>query len=160
MLPMPSYKYQHMKMPGGTGIPLMRRTPPRHLPSAFPGDAPRTYCTEDTPAELSRAGKKSGFCLEALLSVFFTGSRSNLSTLSIPNDAKSKVGDFSDDSSNLDEESEQLLAECIQMGMPQPVSEIKGLYQSSQLNVQTTLFIYRGFKIGVIPLGLFTSLPL
>ncbi|XP_048520625.1 adenomatous polyposis coli protein isoform X4 [Dendroctonus ponderosae] len=100
MLISPNYKYQHMKMPGGTGIPLMRRTPPRHLSSTFPSEAPTTYCTEDTPAELSR-----------------TGSCSNLSTLSIPTEAKSKVGDFSDDSSNLDEESEQLLAECIEMGM-------------------------------------------
>ncbi|XP_030746135.1 adenomatous polyposis coli protein-like isoform X2 [Sitophilus oryzae] len=109
-LQMSSFSYQHSK--ASSGIPMMRRTPPRNVAvgsSHLMEDAPKTYCTEDTPAHLSR-----------------TGSNSNLSVLSIPNDNKSKQhGDFSDDSSNLSGDNENLLAECIQSAMPKPKKEIK-----------------------------------
>ncbi|XP_076254501.1 uncharacterized protein LOC143192764 isoform X3 [Rhynchophorus ferrugineus] len=109
-LPLSSFNYPQNKP--STGIPMIRRTPPRSVPppaavSHLLSDAPKTYCTEDTPAQLSR-----------------TGSNSNLSALSIPNDNKSKQSDFSDDSSNMSGD-ENLLAECIQSAMPKPKKELK-----------------------------------
>lgn len=65
------------------------------------GDTLKTYCTEDTPAVLSHAG-----------------SNSDISILSISNDSKSKRDYLSDASSNLSADDENLLAECIQSGMP------------------------------------------
>ncbi|KAL1492003.1 hypothetical protein ABEB36_012512 [Hypothenemus hampei] len=95
-LPISTFKYQ-------SGIPMIRRPLRFNHEASF---APKTYCTEDTPAELSRAG-----------------SNSNLSTLSIPNDNKSKLGGAdtsSDDSSNLSADNENILEECIQLAMPKP----------------------------------------
>lgn len=62
--------------------------------------------------------------------LFVSGSNSNLSTLTIPNDSKSKVSDFSDDSSNLSTENENILAECIQSGMPKPKTDCKGKFRN------------------------------
>lgn len=59
-LPISTYKYQPAKIPSNsTGIPMMRRTPPRHMPFRNPNiieDQPKSYFTEDTPAQLSVTG--------------------------------------------------------------------------------------------------------
>lgn len=78
----------------------------RMRPAEANSDTTRTYCTEDTPAMLSHAG-----------------SQSDLSVLSISSKDKSGVEredkpDFSDDSSNLSGDNDNILAECIQSGMP------------------------------------------
>ncbi|CAH1989415.1 unnamed protein product [Acanthoscelides obtectus] len=64
-------------------------------------DTLKTYCTEDTPAHLSQAG-----------------SNSDLSLLSI--EKGGRKGEYSsDESSNLSGDNDNILAECIQSGMPQ-----------------------------------------
>lgn len=78
----------------------------RMRPAEANSDTTRTYCTEDTPAMLSHAG-----------------SQSDLSILSISSKDKSGLEredkpDFSDDSSNLSGDNDNILAECIQSGMP------------------------------------------
>lgn len=65
-------------------------------------DSVRPYFTEDTPAVLSHAG-----------------SNTDLSVLSIPIDNKSRK-DYLSDSSSLSGDNENILAECIQSGMPKP----------------------------------------
>ncbi|XP_050306295.1 adenomatous polyposis coli protein-like isoform X2 [Anthonomus grandis grandis] len=107
-LPLAAYKFQQPKI-AATGIPV--RTPSRHVPVRTSGlleDAPKAYYTEDTPAVLSHAG-----------------SNSNLSTLSILNDSRSKQGDFSDDSSNLSVDNENILEQCIQSAMPKSKKDIR-----------------------------------
>lgn len=74
--------------------------------SYLDNDCIRPYCTEDTPADLSHA------C-----------SNTDLSVLSI-NDSKSKKDYFSDDSSNLSGDNENILERCIQSGMPKPKKQI------------------------------------
>lgn len=72
-------------------------------------DTVRTYCTEDTPAALSHAG-----------------SQSDLSALSVTS-SKPTADDkpeFSDDSSNLSGDNDNILAECIQSGMPKARKQI------------------------------------
>lgn len=73
-------------------------------------DTIRTYCTEDTPVRLSNAA-----------------SNSDLSLLSACNDKDGlKKGDYlSDDSSNLSGENDNILAECIQSGMPKAKKDTK-----------------------------------
>ncbi|XP_022919710.2 uro-adherence factor A-like isoform X1 [Onthophagus taurus] len=96
-----SYNYPLKRPASGSGIPLPRRFGQNN----GSGDTVKTYCTEDTPAILSHAG-----------------SQSDLSILSSPNEKKnnSNVKDYtSDDSgSNLSGDNENILAECIQSGMP------------------------------------------
>lgn len=107
------------KSPQKTGIPVKKpesklplpmslnsRTAPAVVESTVNLDSIRTYCTEDTPAFLSQAG-----------------SQTDLSVLSIDssnNPSSRKPGlDLSDDSSNLSGDNEDnILAECIQSGMP------------------------------------------
>lgn len=64
-------------------------------------DTVKTYCTENTPAFLSRVG-----------------SNSDLSVLSTQSAEKTKRDYLSDDSSNLSGDNENILAECIKSGMP------------------------------------------
>ncbi|XP_066257958.1 adenomatous polyposis coli homolog isoform X2 [Euwallacea similis] len=127
-LPGTAYQYQHQSMKiqsNSTGIPMMRRTtPPRHESVVntvlLSEDPPKMYCTEDTPAELSRAG-----------------SHSNLSVLSIP---KSKAGDFSsDESSNLSAENENILEECIQSAMPKSKKDLNDTNLQSKLPATSIL---------------------
>lgn len=90
-----------------TGIPIkssssrLPMSEPRIKPSEPSSDTIRTYCTEDTPAMLSHAG-----------------SNSDLSVLSINSKPVDDKPDFSDDSSNLSGDNDNILAECIQSGMP------------------------------------------
>lgn len=86
---------------------LKSRTAPAVVDSTVNLDCTRTYCTEDTPAFLSQ-----------------TGSQTDLSVLSFESGSR-KSGqdkvllDLSDDSSNLSGDNEDnILAECIQSGMP------------------------------------------
>lgn len=83
-----------------------------------PADTLKTYCTEDTPAILSHAG-----------------SNSDISILSISNESKSKRDYLSDASSNLSADDENLLAECIQSGMPKSK---EAATKTSCLQFQTT----------------------
>ncbi|XP_057666921.1 adenomatous polyposis coli homolog isoform X2 [Diorhabda carinulata] len=80
-------------------------------------DTIRTYCTEDTPVRLSNAA-----------------SNSDLSLLSTCNDKESsRKGDYlSDDSSNLSGENDNILAECIQSGMPKAKKDAKQLPSNSK----------------------------
>ncbi|CAH0552603.1 unnamed protein product [Brassicogethes aeneus] len=111
-IPMPGYKYANSIQSGGgvhsSGIPLpksLQRAVPvsshSNTPNTSATDTVKTYFTEDTPAILSHAG-----------------SNSDLSCLSIPTDVKSKKDYLSDDSSNLSGDNDNILAECIQSGMP------------------------------------------
>ncbi|KAJ8951476.1 hypothetical protein NQ318_000170 [Aromia moschata] len=109
-LPLSSFKYTPKPQPNSS-IPIPRSSP-RAIPQPTASRVPsasnpaaaetlRTYCTEDTPAGLSR-----------------TGSNSDLSFLSTPNDKCAKKDYLSDDSSNLSGDNDNILAECIQSGMP------------------------------------------
>ncbi|KAG5892093.1 hypothetical protein JTB14_011993 [Gonioctena quinquepunctata] len=117
-LPLPGFKYAATP---NSGIPLSRNGP-RSVPhpKVRPGngqaelsldqsDTLRAYFTEDTPARLSHAG-----------------SNSDLSLLSELNESKggSRRGDyFSDDSSNLSGDNDNILAECIRSAMPKAIKE-------------------------------------
>ncbi|XP_049821338.1 adenomatous polyposis coli homolog [Aethina tumida] len=107
---LPIYRYKYQNKPQSSGIPLpksMTRVAPVGHSSPPPIDTVKTYYTEDTPAILSHAG-----------------SNSDLSNLSFPtNDNKSKKDYLSDDSSSLSGDND-LLAECIQLGMPKYVNPV------------------------------------
>lgn len=99
-------KFQPKPSSSRTGIPKLR--PPKMEPCS---DTLQTYCTEDTPAMLSNAG-----------------SHSDLSILSITSKpTRDDKPEFSDDSSNLSGDNDNILAECIQSGMPKAVPKCAGL---------------------------------
>ncbi|CAG9838038.1 unnamed protein product [Diabrotica balteata] len=122
-LPILSFKYTPKGGPN-TGIPMPRINSRAPQPNTsrlsnfdnamgIPGnqaDTVRMYCTEDTPVRLSNAA-----------------SNSDLSLLSVSNGKEgSRRGDYlSDDSSNLSGENDNILAECIQSGMPKAKKETK-----------------------------------
>lgn len=122
--------------PHGSGIPIPRSgiPTPRSIVSgasasrsatnatALNADCMRTYYTEDTPAVLSHAG-----------------SNSDLSVLSMQTDNKSRKDYLSDDSSNLSGDNDNILAECIQSGMPKAKSaQVLPKRQTSTRNLSTS----------------------
>ncbi|XP_017775963.1 PREDICTED: adenomatous polyposis coli protein-like [Nicrophorus vespilloides] len=100
---------------GGIQFSMYRQSKVSSKPVPVYSDNTRNYYTEDTPAVLSHAG-----------------SQSDLSVLSMKTDNKSS-GDFlSDLSSDDDEESNKLLAQCIKSGMPKPKAPQKVDYRGNE----------------------------
>lgn len=92
-----------------SGIPI--KASPRNIYPSYEGsdDAVHLYREEGTPANISHAGSNSD------LSTF-----SPIAGLST---AASATGDLSDDGSFCSEDTENMLAECIQSGMPKVRSD-------------------------------------
>lgn len=95
---------QHQNIPSTKiptlSIPTSSKSAIRYDKIETNDDTTKAYYTEDTPALLSHAG-----------------SNSDLSLLSIPID-KSKKDYSSDESSNISGDNDNILAECIESGMP------------------------------------------
>nr|CAH7717003.1 unnamed protein product [Callosobruchus chinensis] len=105
-------------------------------------DTLKTYCTEDTPAQLSHAG-----------------SNSDLSLLSITHEKSGRKEYSSDESSNLSGENDNILAECIQSGMPQAKkltsadTEASSTCSTARLQPSTALYRPQATASAAAPTG-------
>lgn len=112
------------RIPRVTGIPKIIKaiSPPTKDPFDF-NDTLQTYCTEGTPANISHAGSHSDLSILSFPSEL--GAPAALATIPLEEREESNLDEsadinlnISDSSSNISGDNDNMLAECIQSGMP------------------------------------------